>query len=259
MIKLVASDIDGTILPLGDKVIPQQVFDEAGKLVDSGIAFCFASGRQYENLKKLAMPLLNKAYFMCENGAVLFSPGENPELISETRMERQFAMDIAHAILEYPDADVFISGRNMTYLCLDSDGEHFIAEHLLANNLKKVPLPEDVQEPIVKVSAFCPDAYEACPVFAEKFADRCTVSIAGSRWVDFTIASKGSALRDLCSYLGIGTDEAAAFGDNFNDLPMLEVAGVPYIMENADSELKKRIPNHCSNVVEELRRIRSFV
>ena len=256
MIRLVATDIDGTILPPGEKEIPQAIFDEAKKLADAGIAFCFASGRQYENLKKAGFPLLDQAYFMCENGAVLFSPGEQPKLISKTPMEWPCAMAISHQIMSYPDCEVFISGENTTYLCPKGDEVTDIAEHLLANNLAIVASPEAVPEPIVKVSAFCTDAYAMQPLLAADWEERFTVSIAGDRWVDLTLANKGTALADLCAYLQIPLSEVAAFGDNFNDLPMLAIAGKPYIMENSDPELKKMIPNHCADVPAEMRRIR---
>ena len=44
-----------------------------------------------------------------------------------------------------------------------------------------------------------------------------------------------------------------AFGDNFNDLPMLEAAGCPYIMDNAAPELRAKLPNHCRRVEDVLR------
>ena len=48
-------------------------------------------------------------------------------------------------------------------------------------------------------------------------------------------------------------EEVMAFGDNFNDLPMLEAAGCPYIMDNAAPELREKFPNHCRRVEDVLR------
>ena len=47
----------------------------------------------------------------------------------------------------------------------------------------------------------------------------------------------------------------AAFGDNYNDVPMLELAGTAYLMEGAAAELKARFPRHCAQVVPELARL----
>lgn len=46
-----------------------------------------------------------------------------------------------------------------------------------------------------------------------------------------------------------------AFGDNSNDLPMLERVGHPYLMESAAPDLKARIPNRCQTVTEILAKL----
>ena len=50
--------------------------------------------------------------------------------------------------------------------------------------------------------------------------------------------SKGSALADLARGLHIGRADVMALGDNLNDRPMLEFAGIPVVMGNASAELK---------------------
>lgn len=53
MIKMVCSDLDGTLLQYGKKLIEGEIFDEIRALHDRGILFCPASGRQYTSLRKL--------------------------------------------------------------------------------------------------------------------------------------------------------------------------------------------------------------
>ncbi len=53
-------------------------------------------------------------------------------------------------------------------------------------------------------------------------------------------ATKGLALAWRAEQLGIARDEVMAVGDNFNDLEMLEFAGLPVVMANAVSGLKER-------------------
>ena len=45
---------------------------------------------------------------------------------------------------------------------------------------------------------------------------------------------------------GISPAEVLAFGDNYNDLPMLDAVGTPYIMESAAPELLRRYPRHTA-------------
>lgn len=55
--------------------------------------------------------------------------------------------------------------------------------------------------------------------------------------------SKGQGIRTFCKGLGVKTEDTVAFGDHYNDVDMLETVGMPFLMENAPKELKKRIKN----------------
>jgi hydroxymethylpyrimidine pyrophosphatase-like HAD family hydrolase len=65
--------------------------------------------------------------------------------------------------------------------------------------------------------------------------------------MDFTLidilppdASKGIGVEKLASINGLTPDEVMVMGDNFNDLEMLEFAGTPVVMGNADPKLLER-------------------
>ena len=56
MIKLVASDLDGTLLFKGAQSLPEEIFPLIRQLKELGILFVAASGRQYANMKKMFAP-----------------------------------------------------------------------------------------------------------------------------------------------------------------------------------------------------------
>jgi hydroxymethylpyrimidine pyrophosphatase-like HAD family hydrolase len=65
--------------------------------------------------------------------------------------------------------------------------------------------------------------------------------------LDFTLidilppnASKGTGVGRLAELNGLTHENVMCIGDNFNDLGMLEVAGTPVIMGNADLSLLER-------------------
>jgi len=65
--------------------------------------------------------------------------------------------------------------------------------------------------------------------------------------------SKGHALERWANHRGIAQEQVMAIGDNYNDIEMLEYAGVPVIMGNASEELRGRnwrvtLPNSASGV-----------
>ena len=101
------------------------------------------------------------------------------------------------------------------------------------------------------MSAFCRDgARSAEALLAPRWGGIFRCAVAGERWLDFTLADKGTGFLQLCGALGVELPETMAFGDNDNDLPMLAIAGKPYVMEGAAEHLRRRFPLHCKRVEE---------
>ena len=59
MIKLIASDLDGTLLLNGAQDLPEEMFDLIPRLKKAGILFAAASGRQYANMRRLFAPVVS--------------------------------------------------------------------------------------------------------------------------------------------------------------------------------------------------------
>lgn len=252
-IRLIASDIDGTLLREGAAAIPSEIFVHIRRLADRGILFCPASGRQYQSLRKLFAPVADSLPYLCENGAVVYGPGNPAPVWSKTVMDRAGAEELSRDILAQPGAEVLISGANTSYLCPKSPDFEGHIRWFTGNNIICVSGPEKVPEEIVKVSAYCPGILEQvraalCPKWEAYFH----AAVAGAAWLDFTLADKGLGLERLCRVLKICPEQVMAFGDNFNDVPMLRFAGRPYIMDSAHPQLREEFPV-CSRVEEILR------
>ena len=254
MIRLIASDIDGTLLQNGATEIPQEIFSHIRRLGQKGVLFCPASGRQYASLRRLFAPVADKVPFLCENGAVVYGPGSPGPVLSKTVMDRRLSEELCRDILALPGVEVLISGADTSYLCPKGPDLEEQIRWFLGNRTAVVPAPPDVPEDIIKVSAYCPGGTldAARTVLFPKWERHFQAAVAGEAWLDFTLADKGTGLSRLCLALGIGLDEVMAFGDNYNDLPMLERAGRPYLMETAAPELKARVPARCRTVAEVL-------
>ena len=61
-IKLICSDIDGTLLQYSKKELESEIFEQIRELHRRDILFCPASGRQYTSLRKLFAPVAVYAY-----------------------------------------------------------------------------------------------------------------------------------------------------------------------------------------------------
>lgn len=82
MIKLIATDLDGTLLR-SDKSLPDGFMQTARRLMDDGITFVAASGRQYDNIYQTLYPLSERMYIISENGAI---NGYGSQVREEMRM-----------------------------------------------------------------------------------------------------------------------------------------------------------------------------
>lgn len=239
MIKLIASDIDGTLLQNGQTAISEAFFCQARRLMEQGVALCAASGRQYSSLRSLFAPVAEGMYFLCENGAVVYGPGM--ELLSKTVIDRAVSLELCRDILAIEDCELLISGTNMSYLCPKTEDYIDHIRYFVGNNTTVLQAPEEMPEDFVKISAYYrPGAARIEPMLAPKWKSRFQVAIAGACWLDFTLADKATGIHALCAALGISPDETMAFGDNYNDVPMLDAVGHPYLMASAAQPLRQR-------------------
>jgi hypothetical protein len=254
MIKMVCSDLDGTLIQYGDKGMSDEIFAQIRRLAAHGIRFCPASGRQYESQKAQFAPVAQHCVFVCENGAVLFDGAGR--LLGKTPMPRALAEEIARDFWARSDGkgEVMLSGENTAYLLCRTPSTG-MAERVrfIGNNARRITDPAEVPEAITKVSLYIDTGVEP---YVERFVPRwreANAAVAGPKWIDTTFANKGIGVRMLCERLGIRPDEVMAFGDNYNDAPMLDVVGEAYIMDSAAAPLRARYARHTPRPEDVLR------
>ena len=152
---------------------------------------------------------------------------------------------------ELPDCDYFIAtpdyclaedaGSRMFRWLTDSYG-YDIRE---SADLMKTPVDN-----VIKFTVYHPSACEemCAPVFTPTWQSRVKLASAGKEWVDCNPlgVNKGSAIRFLQEYLGIAPDETCTFGDNLNDIEMLQSAGMSYAVSNAREEVIAAARDTCA-------------
>ena len=251
-VKMVCSDIDGTLLQYGKLKLEGEIFDQIRELHRRGIVFCPASGRQYTSLRRLFEPVAEDCAFLCENGGVVYKDGK---CAAETPMPRALAEEIARDMWDRSDGEgeVMLSGQCCAYLMERGKGMlHRIQD--IGNIYKVIRDPAEVPEEIVKVSVYL---HEGVEKYVDRFVPRwaeANAAVAGPYWIDTTLANKGTGVRQLCGLLGIDPGEVLAFGDNYNDTAMLDLVGMPYIMDSAAAPLRQRYPRHTPRPEDVLRR-----
>lgn len=76
MIKLIATDVDGTLVKDGTMTINPEYMTVIRKLTELGITFVVCSGRQYDSERKLFEPVKDLVYFVSDGGTVIRKNGK---------------------------------------------------------------------------------------------------------------------------------------------------------------------------------------
>ena len=251
MIRLIASDLDGTLLD-GQGRLPDGCFDMIRALNAQGVRFAAASGRQYGNLKRLFAPVVGDMDFICENGALVVARGEMKAEWFPRDVAEEITRDILNAGME-----VLFSAPETCYM-LSSASRAFTDDifYRLRNTCTIIERPADVIGGCIKISGFHPESViDRAPPIQAKWGGRLHCDVAGLKWLDFTLANKGSGMAVLAEKLHIPLSDMAAFGDQFNDESMLSAVGHPYIMAHAPEALLQKGFTPCRAVMDTLRDI----
>jgi HAD superfamily hydrolase (TIGR01484 family) len=132
-------------------------------------------------------------------------------------------------------------------------------KYIVQNNVAVINEFEDITEPIVKISVFEKKGIveNSANYFQTNWQDRVKCTISGFGWLDFVNPSvnKGSSLRELMKTLSIEKEATYAFGDNYNDIEMLQSVQYGYVMENAVDGIKQLFPLSCKTVEDELEKL----
>jgi len=254
-VKLIAIDIDGTLLPSAGTVISERNRRALRQAESAGVEIVIATGRR----QAYAAPLIEPIGLKPET-VLITSNGTVTRTLAGERMERAFlavetAQELCGALRQFGGTTVFTFDRDgLGELVIESVEQlHLrIALWVEANRpwLEEIrPLERafDAGEPPVQ-GMICgtveemrrAQAWLAASRFAEKIEMHQTQYPARNLSILDILPpghSKGVALRKLAGRRGLRQEEIMAIGDNYNDAEMLKFAGHPVLMGNASSEL----------------------
>lgn len=258
-IKLVVSDVDGTLVPEGGSKLNPELFEIIRALKAEGIPFVAASGRDLPSLKSVFGPVEKDIIFMPNNGAQIV---KNDKILFSALVP----LDEIPNILAYMDrasnTETILASYNQAYT--DSTSPKFIdwLENGYGLNLCKTKDLTQVVDDILKVSIFCEEDAVQFEAGAQKsFSGKLNVMVAGEHWIDFVspLAGKGEAVGKLQEMMGISLDDTVAFGDNNNDITMLKQAKYSYAVATARPDVLKAastiLPLEENAVIHELKKL----
>ena len=242
MIKLIASDIDGTLVTDGGYDVPDELHEVIRKLRAKGIQFAAASGRQWASIESIFDPVKEKIFYLSDNGAYIGCHGRNLFL---NPIERKTVMEMVEDVRTMEGLEVMLSGPDVVYL--ETKDREFL--DWMINDYKfRVETVEDltkVQSEFIKISVYRKTDVEIYTRhLREKYGERLKITISGDMWVDCMRpgVNKGEAVKILQESLSIKPEETMAFGDQLNDIEMLNQAYYSFAVGNARKEVKTSGP-----------------
>ncbi|CAM4147797.1 sugar-phosphatase [Streptococcus penaeicida] len=243
-IKLVAVDIDGTLIT-DDRKVTSQVFEAVQDAKANDVQVVIATGRPIAGVTGLLDELnLNHkgSYVITFNGGLVQDAETGEEIVKET-MSYEDYLDIEflsrkiglhmHAITK---EGIYTANRNI--------GKYTVHESTLVNMPISYRTPEEMaSKEIVKMMMIDePDVLDAAiKNIPQEYYDKYNIVKSTPFYLEFMLksVSKGNAIIHLAEKLGLDMDQTMAIGDAENDRAMLEVVGNPVVMENGSPELKK--------------------
>lgn len=243
MIRLVALDLDGTLLNAASRVN-----EEDGAAVvaarERGVHVVLNTARWYGIAQRTARRLELAEPLICHNGAHVREANDGVELLHEC-----VPADAARAIAALCDDggfETYTTVDGLTYVRAPWEDQVDLARLPKDMRLAKHHA-EHVTGPATGLIVFSAEGvravvdaferqYEGIVAFAQAWGE-------GSQpYVSITAAGidKGRALRVVCERLGVAPDEALAVGDATPDLAMFDVAGTSVAMGNAPDSVKER-------------------
>lgn len=242
--KMIATDIDGTMLR-SDGTLSSRVRQALHDAADAGIHVVPATGRPEMVAVDVIESLGLRNFWVFANGAMTrnLTTGEtirgfwmDPVIAQGLVIEMRAAFPSARFAVELEFGMAYEAGF----------------EKIVPNTPPVGPI-DDILTGIIPADGSAPRVQKVLVFDAERtiedlhhsvaeaLGDHGVPSYSGLRFIEVSasLVTKALALDALCGDLGIDASEVAAFGDNHNDVAMLEWAGQGYAMDNATDDAKE--------------------
>lgn len=254
---LIISDFDGTLVNR-DKTICQENKTTIAQYVRDGGVFALSTGRMPNGIIPRAQELGLKGVVACCQGSMIVDI-ESKEVLFEDKIPNAIAIKICKKIEEL-GVHVHVYDT-WTYYC-NKDDEPLRRYEMLTGTKAEVvtnrPIYEILQETGMDVGKFLimvepKDNAKLREILEKENFEGCEVTKSAEVLVEVINArcSKGTAVEFLAKHYNVPIEKTVAIGDQWNDIPMIETAGVGVAVKNADELLKSKATEVCDYTNEE--------
>jgi Cof subfamily protein (haloacid dehalogenase superfamily) len=232
-IRLIASDLDGTLLLNGAQDLKPEDFTLIRELKARNILFLAASGREYSNLQRLFAPVKDDILYLCQNGCLTVY---HDHILSREIMKAEDAHALISAGENAKDTEVLVSGLHTCYIRKGNPSFYHHMTDIVHNHVTPVDDLHAVSEPYSKISLFESEGIKDLAFWKEKFSSSITVQLGGTRWIDCAPkgVNKATGFQNILEHLSIPSSDTIMFGDNENDREILLSAGTAIAVKTAN-------------------------
>lgn len=269
MIKVIASDMDGTLLGEDHKVAARTL-EAIHKAQEKGIRFMIATGRNFRSAMEQLGDLELECDYIVGSGAEIRNSKQ--EVIDSTPISMEICEEIRETLKPFPISIIYCTDeydyrigtlenveesilKQIELFHMDMPREEIIQTELYQRVKSMTKIVEDFQElkkkevPVYKIFLFSDDL-DVLHEIQEVLEKNEKIAVSSSFKTNLEItdveAQKGPVLKKYIESLGYTMDEVMAFGDSLNDYSMLSMDfGATIAMGNAD-ELVKNVSKYVT-------------
>lgn len=243
--KIVFSDVDGTLLSSNHTLLDSTIYS-IKRLKEICIPFVIVSGRGPSGI----YPILDEYNFSCP--IISFSGAHIADEKRNTIFFNGFSKEIARNVIDFVEKNKFDCSWNIysetEWIVKDKNDERIKREERIVKDTTIEGNIDSLKDncDVGKILLICNpnDILYIEDKLKNEFKD---LSIFKSSNILIEImqkgVNKGNAIKYICDLWNIPLKDVIAFGDNYNDIDMLKVAGMPYLMGNAPDDMKHEFSN----------------
>ncbi|HTX79680.1 MAG TPA: Cof-type HAD-IIB family hydrolase [Longilinea sp.] len=240
-IRLIATDLDGTLFN-SQRVVSPTTLQVLKRVQQAGIQIMLTTGRPFFAVSEMVDSWGMDLPLICSGGAFV-TAGKNGPVISEFNFHMKAELDFLLGFARQHDALMVGETKDLSIWFASDNFIKMRPSKLLEDtwHATRTLRPEvDFDRPFLKMCFIV--AKDKVDLTAEAVASLQSLDYAYAGYEDFDLTAKGvnkgNALKAYAEYAGIPREQIAAFGDQLNDVSLLEYAGLPIAVENAQPAVK---------------------
>ena len=240
MIKLIASDMDGTLVK-SDGTLDGEIFPLIEQLTARDIICAAATGRLLLNIEELFAPVAERLLYITQNGAHV---SYQKQTLASCGLSAELVLSCLDEAASIPDFYPIVFDESYGYVQHEDERFQRMLEKFNIIH-RKVPDLRALAEthPLLRFTGcdFRDTEQNGWKRLQACLGARAQVTFSSAMWLDVVAkgVSKGAAMQSIQQRLQIAPEEVMAFGDFYNDLELIGAVGHSVAMANACEAVKK--------------------